>query len=213
MSRPTVATEYLWKSPGGQYVVPDEWRQRFLAEFPDYRVRWSLKKGCWQLEQQCGRGALPPLRIDEADDSLVRARDGYWLVMEFSPGDRMPCPGVIQNNPRQVCGWPMKVAMRESRESTCSVCRSKGRDGRTMAAHWPFDELLLEHLRFTDPLKGGTIRQRLKADARNAAMLKEAERQQSDFNTSLDYVDYRWISGIASSTGRQRNTINPKDLL
>lgn len=209
-------TEYLWQSPGGVYVVPDEWRRQFLAEFPDYRVRWSLKKGCWQLEQSYGRGALPPVRLDEADDTLVRARDGYWLVMEFSPGDRMPCPASItheSSGERQRCNHTLKVPMRKGAEIRCPNCRAHGRDGRTMASYWPFDELLMEHLRRTNPLTHGTVRvaghtrtrAAYEADRANDLMLREAEKAQAAAVSSLDYVDYRWLAGIptAGATRRQ----------
>lgn len=185
-----------WSSPGGLYVVPEEWRARFLSEFPDYRVRWSIRGQCWQIEQAVGRGALDPFRIDEADDSLVRARDGYWLVMSFQPGDRMPCPGIIQKEPRQVCGYTMRVSHRKSAEAVCNECRRRGRDGRTVAAYWPFDECLLEHLRYTDPLRGGISRMRADADARNAKMLRDAERAQSNVVQANAYDLHRHVVGI-----------------
>lgn len=192
-------TEYTWTSPGGVYVVPDEWKERFLAEFPDYRIRWSLRQQNWQVEQRCGRSALAPFRIDPFDDSLIRARDGYWLVMTFQPGDRMACPAVISAYPRQQCGWTMTVAHRKSKESVCDMCRFKRREGRTMAAYWPFDELLLEHLRYTDPLRGGTTRQKTDSDARNHRLMNP-----KPADSGIDAVDHRWLTGIASSTGRTR---------
>lgn len=199
--------DYEWTSPGGLYVVPDSWRQQFLSEFPDYRVRWSLQKDCWQIEQRVGRGALPAMRIDPTDDSLIRARDGYWLVMEFQPGDRMACPAITERFPLQRCGGTMKVSHREARETICRYCRLKGRDGRTMASYWPFGEALLEHLRWSDPLRGGTTRQREETDVRNKALMREAERRQADAMTSLDYVDYRWLTGIPTA-GHSRRQID-----
>lgn len=194
-----------WTSPGGLYVVPDDFRIRFLREFPDYRIRWSLTLQRWQLEQRCGRGALPPIRISPEDDGLIRARDGYWLVMAFQPGNRMACPSVVTRFPdRQTCGMTLPVASRRSAESVCPSCKAHGRDGRHMVAYWPFDELLLDHLRYSDPLRDGTRRQRLDADARNAARKAALEADVRDAKTSLDAVDYRWLAGIASSTGIRR---------
>lgn len=205
-------TEYVWKSPGGLYVVPTEWKRRFLSEFPNYRVRWSLKKGKWQVEQYYGAGALPPIVIDEADDTLVRARDGYWLVMEFSPGDRFPCPGIIEKSTNQRCGWALKAPMRKGAEVRCPMCRSKGRDGRTVGAYWPFDEFLLEHLRKHNPETWGVVkvngqtktRAAHEADLANLRMTAELERQRMDAST-LDYTDLRWLTGIptAGVTRRQ----------
>lgn len=206
-------TEYLWSSPGGVYRVPDEWRRQFLAEFPEYRVRWSLAERCWHLEQAYGRGALPPLRIDEADDSLVRSRDGYWLVMKIQPGDRMACPGIIQKTPRQVCDNTIRVPTRRTGEAVCGNCRRKGRDGRTIAAFWPFDATLLDELRRTNPLTHGIIkkdgkvqtRAAYEADQANARMEKERDRVLHDGVTSIDQVDHRWLTGIptAGATRRQ----------
>ena len=204
-------------SPGGVYRVPSEWEARFHTEYPDYRVRWSLAKSCWVIEQRCGRGAQAPISVDPTDDSLIRARDGYWEVMTFQPGDRMACPAVVSRSPRQVCGGVIKVPHRRSAETVCQTCRKAGRDGRTMAAFWPFDELLLDHLRFTDPLRvfwgadaqghsrkmNGIQRAKHAADLSNQRLLAEAERKRRDAS-SIDAVDYRWVSGIPSTSGRSR---------
>lgn len=199
-----MASEYVWTSPGGLYVVPDDFRRRLQTEFPGYRVRWSLKESCWHIEQPVGGGALPPLRIDAYDDSLIRAADGYWLVMKFQPGDRMPCPSLIQKEPRQECTFSLKVPHRQAKEVVCPSCRAKGRDGRTIAAFWPFDEILLETLRHSDPLRDGIVRQSRAAEKNNATILKAGENAAADAMTSLDAVDYRWLSGIGSSNGLRR---------
>lgn len=196
--------EYNWSSPGGLYVVPTDFKQRFLKEFPEYRIRWSLKDQRWMIEQRCGRGALPPLKIDPADDGLIRAKDGYWLVMAFQPGDRMACPGTVNFYPRTFCNWTMKVATRKVKESVCGMCRFKGRDGRYMTSFWPFDETLIERLRETDPLRGGIQRARAEADLANVRRLSVAESKRRDAVTSIDQVDYRWLSGIASNVSPRR---------
>src|SRR5687767_7794014 len=72
---------------------PDRFQLRLEEVFGRrFRIRWSLRKGAWHIEQRVGRAALAPLRIAEWDDSLIRARDGYALVMEVRPGTTMPCP-------------------------------------------------------------------------------------------------------------------------
>lgn len=200
-------TEYVWASPGGTYVVPDDFRHRLVTEFPDYRIRWSLRTYQWQLEQRVGSGALPPHRLDPSDDSLIRAADGYWLIMEFRPGDRFACIGLVDKFTNQRCGMTLKAPFREGREIVCPHCRKAGRDGRAIAAYWPFDEALLEHLRFGDPLKGGTVKQRVKADNANTAMLAEAERKKVDAATSIDAVDHRWLTGIPAA-GHSRRRID-----
>lgn len=214
-------TEYIGYSPGGVYVVPKDWLKEFHNEFPDYRVRWSLKEQCWHIEQHYGRGALPTFSIDPHNDDLVRARDGYWLVMKIQPGDRMACPAWLPQHPPVQCGYTIKLVPGKFGEHRCDACRKAGRDGRTIAGYLPFEETLLQRLRSTNPLTVGIVRvggkyqtrASIEADKANELMQKESERQLKDKTTSIDAVDYRWISGIASSTGLSRRTIDEKDLL
>lgn len=199
-------TEYVWSSPGGLYVVPDEWRQRFLAEFPGYRVRWSLQRQQWQVEQPYGN-PLPHLRNDPFDDTLIRRRDGFWLVMAFQPGNRMPCPGIIDRGQR--CGMPISVATRRTAESVCAQCKLMRRDGRTMASYWPFDECLLEHLRFTDPLRGGIQRARQDVDLRNATRERRLERDASNAVQAHAADLHRHVVGIKQWSGT--HTSHPRE--
>ena len=202
-------TEYIWSSPGGAYVVPDGWRASFLTDFPGYRVRWSLKERCWHIEQRTHGETIPPFRIDPTDDLLIRAVDGYWRVMALQPGDRMACPTIVNTYPRTLCGNQLPVTVRKTKESICSVCRRAGRDGRTMAGYYPFDETLLDALRRTNPLTYGLVdngrRTRASVEADNANRLIEAEaaRQRRDAGT-LDAVDYRWLTGIGASSALRR---------
>lgn len=153
---------------GPLYTVPSDFARVFFKEFPDYRIRWSFKKRCWLVEQKCGRGSLKPIHVDPHDDQLIRAKDGYWLVMEIQPGDRMPCP---------VCDNTVRVAVRKFAESRCENCIRHGRDGRFMAGYYPFSESLLEHLRHSDPLRGGLQRMQAEADKANQLRLARAERE------------------------------------
>lgn len=187
--------EYVWASPGGAYVVPIEFKQRFLAEFPNYRIRWSLKKQHWMIEQKVDNPD-PPIKLDPMDDSLIRAKEGYWQVMAFQPGNRMGCP---------ICGLTLWVSTREASESVCERCRKDGRDGRWMASYWPFDECLLEELRMTNPETWGfaKIDGKLRvvasdrADRANAALKREADRKLSDVVTSSTIETYNRQVGIA----------------
>lgn len=114
------------------------------------RIRWSLKRGAWHIEQQVGRAALPPLRISEADDGMIRARDGYWFVMELRPGDRMPCPK---------CHLTIKVPVMQFGEAICLYCKYKGNGAhRYKACYYPLGDMLLEHLRKIDPHNDGLRR-------------------------------------------------------
>jgi hypothetical protein len=209
-------SEYLWSSPGGVYRVPDDFRREFRAEFPDYRIRWSLKKSCWQIEQFVGvKGALPPVRQDDPhNDDIIRARDGYWLVMQTQPGSRMACPALVTRFPRQECGWELKIPPHWQGEVRCPVCVRAGRDGRTVVGNWAFDSILLDELRRTNPLTHGIVKRDGKvqtraaweADSRNAAREREADRRVSDSST-LDYVDLRWLKDIPTA-GMTRRKID-----
>jgi hypothetical protein len=187
--------DYVWSSPGGTYRVPDEFRQRLQSEFPGYRVRWSLKKHHWMIEQKVDNPD-PPFRPDPFDDSLIRAKEGYWQVMFFQPGDRMACPR---------CGSTLKVAVCETAESFCQQCKRNGFDGRVMAGYWPFDERLLEELRQTNPLTWGVgkidgklrVVASARADRNNDAIVKEGYRQLSDVVTSSTIESYNRQVGIA----------------
>lgn len=74
-----------------------------------------------------------------------------------------------------------------------------------MASFWPFDECLLEQLRMTNPLSWGTqkIDGKLRvvageaADRANKAMIREANRVQSDIVTSSTIESYNRMVGIS----------------
>lgn len=197
-------TEYVWTSPGGAYVVPLGFRNRFLNEFPTYRIRWSLRESKWLIEQQYGN-PLPPTRPhDPFDDHTIRANDGYWLVMSFRPGTRMACP---------LCGLTIPVPMMKTAETSCMFCRAKGLDGRHLAGYWPFDERLIDCLRSTDPRHRGVmkdargqlrVRASMEAERANDRRELVMQRATSDAVSSIDAVDYRWISGIPSAGATRR---------
>jgi hypothetical protein len=127
---------------------------------------------------------------------LIRAKEGYWQVMFFQPGDRMACPR---------CGSTLKVAVCETAESFCQQCKRNGFDGRVMAGYWPFDERLLEELRQTNPLTWGVgkidgklrVVASARADRNNDAIVKEGYRQLSDVVTSSTIESYNRQVGIA----------------
>lgn len=190
---------------GPVYSVPQEFAQEFFREFPDYRIRWSFKKRCWLIEQRCGRGSLAPIHIHPEDDQLIRARDGYWLVMEIQPGDRMPCP---------VCDCTIPVAVRKFREARCENCIAHGRDGRVMAGYFPFCTSLLEHLRHSDPLRGGNERLQAEADLANHKRLAAAERETARIVEAGTKDAFNRIFEIQSVgyTGKSKNIHLTKDI-
>jgi hypothetical protein len=106
------------------------------------RIRWSNQRGAWLIEQRVGRRREPGVRISEDNDAQVRARDGYWLLMEIRPGDRMPCPK---------CGLTLRVPIMDTADVVCDYCRLRGRQGRHRAAYFPLNDILIQHLRRLDP--------------------------------------------------------------
>lgn len=169
-------------------VAPTSFINDLTRINPLLRIRFSQKRGCWQIEQQVGRGALPPIHIEEDDDQLIRARDGYWFVCEVRLGDRMPCP---------FCNATLKVSHLKFKESRCERCISNGIDARFMAGYFPLGEALLEHLRYLNPLTGGIERAANDLDKANDLMLKTRERDMSNLTETMK-DDYSYIMGIPS---------------
>ena len=147
-----------------------------------FRLRWSDKRQEFRLEQRVlpGQVMAPPVdedgRWDTYDDHYQCARDGYVYVMAIRNGDRMPCP---------ICGLPVAVPIMETRESVCDHCKFQGRDGRYIAAFYPLNHILLEHLHDIDPLNGGPQR------VRNRIRAKQIDRQTRGFKASLDEAELR----------------------
>jgi len=151
--------------------APTEFTRRLNDLFGGrLRIRWSVKRGEWHIEQKVGRAAVPPTYVSEVDDDLVRAKDGYAYVMAIRPGDRMPCPE---------CGLTVHVPVFEVSEATCDYCRFKGRYGRYAACHFPLSDMLLEHLKKISPERQNKKLLQMH-DAKNAAIL--ASRQREVFN-------------------------------
>lgn len=169
---------------------PDWFVERLRFEFQDrLRIRWSIRKHEWHIEQKVGRGALAPFRISEADDSMIRARDGYWFIGAVRPGNTMPCPK---------CGCKLNVPELEWREVVCHYCRLQKRDGRTLAAYFPLGEALLEHLRKIDDQRGGLERVRDEADRANEQLIASRERDISNSIESATKDTYTRLAGIQS---------------
>ena len=175
--------------------VPTQFERQLQEEFNGrFRIRWSQKLKEFQIEQKVFTGQIMPPPFDENkgeydtySDEWVRASDGYFLVMSIRNGDRMPCP---------VCGLTVKVPIMETRESHCQGCIEHGRDGRYVAAYYPLNHVLIEHLHDIDPWNGGPERVRLRMRAKQLAkqdrdmklVLDEGEERTADDRLQLDQV-------------------------
>lgn len=170
--------------------APTTFTRQLKDEFQDrLRIRWSAKRREFHIEQRVGRMAPNPCRIDEGDDDLIRARDGYIHVMSISPGDRTPCPE---------CHFELQVPVMDTADIRCPYCQIKGRTTRVVAGYWPLNERLIDHLRKLDPLRGHSHELAAEADRRNVARLKAAEANLSDTVISAADDDYRRLVGIPS---------------
>jgi hypothetical protein len=150
MEAPTDFTERLDQAFGGRL-----------------RIRWSPLRQEFQIEQKVGRAVVAPYWIDEGNDDLIRARDGYDYIMSVRPGDRMPCPS---------CYLPLAVPVMDTEEISCGYCRLQGRATRVVAGFWPLDtDHLIEHLRKIDPLRGAQKELTAAADRRNRLLLESME--------------------------------------
>lgn len=131
------------------------------------RIRWSVKRHEWRIEQKVGRAALLPIHVGEGDDDLICARDGYAYVLTVRPGTKMPCPD---------CGQDMDVPALRFAETVCEWCRFSGKAAQHLAAYFPLSDLLIDHLKKISPERQSKVVTR-SLDARNAALLKAKQRE------------------------------------
>jgi hypothetical protein len=136
--------------------VSAEFSKQLEREFDGrFRVRWSNRRDAYQVEfkVQMGQVLEPPMTIngsyDTYNDDYIRARDGYDFLVEVRRGDRMPCPN---------CGFTVALIPMQMREAQCEYCTLRGKDGRVSAVFYPLNHVLIEHLRFIDPITGGAKR-------------------------------------------------------
>lgn len=169
--------------------VPERFAAQLRSEFNGrYRLRWSHKFQEWNLEQKVGLGeADPPFRIDAEDDSMIRAKDGYWFVMAIRPGTTMPCPILTGEGKDKRCGATVPVPVMETAEAVCIRCQLQGRDGRTAAAYWPLNDALIQHIRRIDAVLGHNEDLKRIHDEKNKNLMDTAQR---DALNDIDDVSY-----------------------
>ncbi len=145
----------------------------------ELRVRWSLKAHRFLIEQKVGRGALLPIRVDAGNDDMIRARDGYALVMSVAPGSTTECG---------ICGEDLKLAIRETSEITCARCKSVGRRSGVTGGFFPLDDLLIEHLKMMDPTRVDQLR-RVRDESARQEWLKSSEEAALHREAAMQYKD------------------------
>ncbi len=156
-------------------MIPSSFEDELHREFGGrFRIRWSNRREEYHIEYKVLPGQVlePPKgkdgRYDTEDDDYIRARDGYDFIVAIRRGDRMPCPA---------CGATMAVSKLEMKESVCQSCMRLGgqRDGRFAVVYYPLNHILIEHLRFIDPLNGGgdRVKKHLHRVARQQQLARE----------------------------------------
>jgi hypothetical protein len=133
------------------YTPPREFVARLDSIFRGrLRIRWSVQKEEWHIEQQVGpRAALPSFGRLLFHDRFIRARDGFAFVMAIKPRETTTC---------RTCFLKCDVPALRTSEIKCSYCESvKARRGREFGGYWPLSgDTLLNHLLRIDPERDGT---------------------------------------------------------
>ena len=141
------------------------------------RIRWSTARHEFHIEERVGRAVVPPIRIQEGRDDLIRARDGYAYVMAVRPGDRMPCPH---------CGRTLRVPVFQSGIAVCGDCSAaQQRNVVFPAAYFPLGENLIDHLRSIDPLRDTTRDNVKAADTHNKQIEAAEQRDLKNFGEDI----------------------------
>lgn len=192
------------------YRVPDSVTARLRREFDDrLRIRYSRKTHTFHVEGKVSRAisdmpipnGLTKAKEDKLKenfyDDLIRARDGYQILMEVAVGHEFPCPR---------CGMPLKSPVMKSAEVTCLYCRNLSarlgqskRNGLVPMSYWPLDsEAFFERLRYLDPLRSWrrTMKQ---LDAENDRREEVRVKDEMNILESFNRDHYTQIAEIPQS--------------
>lgn len=128
--------------------APESFVEKLESTFRSrLRVRWSVQRGAFIIEQKVRRGLFPghkPTRKgwDETNDKYVQARDGVVEIMEVRTGTLMDCPK---------CGHQLKVPFMHSTAIRCDYCRLQGKEPAVNAVFMPLGDALIDYLKSIDP--------------------------------------------------------------
>lgn len=130
-----------------------------------YRLRWSMEKKLWVIEQKIGRGVFEVYGHPESD-STIRLRDGYALVLEFRSDPIFKCPS---------CGFHLRAPEMKIAEIRCGYCELTNERQIFYTGYYPLCDRLLEKLESTHPRRAHIWRKEM--DDRNKQIVKEVERR------------------------------------
>ena len=138
-----------------------------------YRIRWSVGRNRWQVEEKIGRQTPRKRRFANTDDEAIKEEQGYKLLFEVTPGDRTRCPRCAK--------WMKVTAATRPRTSKCQACRKEWK-----FCFMPSWNDLLVHLRYIQPERGGFERVLADTDHGNA------EREKSNTRTMRRNTEAIW---------------------
>lgn len=150
--------------------ITEQIDRRFNGRF---RLRWSDVDKMFLFEQKVKRGiaeGFAPIGYKNGQERKVRyedqirARDGYILSMQISPGTTMNC---------KVCNTEIKVPAFKTAQVSCPFCEHKGRRVLYTVGYFPLSDSLLDELDRTDIDRGGDVRVTKEREKRER--MREAE--------------------------------------
>lgn len=157
-----------------------------------WRLRWSRKRECFQLEEKAGRGREPDRPLSSLDDEAIRRKDGYDLKAEIAPGTQVRCERCARWTPATV--GKMKT-------TRCIHCRREMK-----ISYWPLGWGLLEHIRKIDIHRGGVERVEAEQDREEAARVRGLQRQLHNNTEAIWKEDFNYAFDIQSVgyTGKEK---------
>ena len=117
--------------------ITEQIERRFNGKF---RLRWSDVEKMFLFEQKVKRGiaeGFAPLDFKNGQErknryeNVIRARDGYILTMQISPGTSMRC---------KVCNSEIKVPAFKTAQVACPFCEHKGRRVMYTVGYFPLSD-------------------------------------------------------------------------
>lgn len=173
--------------------IPDSFRSQLKAESDGrLRIRFSPYRQLWQIEAKRHRGKLSDRPT--TDDATIREADGYDLVAEISPTPRISCPNIYKKDPfarPARCETTISVPINQMKETTCPGCKA-----RITAPHFELSAMLLEHLRYIDPDRGGIERVFKDADRHEEQRVARLRRERHNMAEALFKEERREVLEI-----------------
>lgn len=167
-------------------LTPPEWFQETLHQESNgkFRIRWSVARDRWQIEEKAARARMADRPISITDDEKIREYDGYTLFAEVAPGSRIKCDR---------CQRWMKVEEQQFKTSRCGHCRKEHK-----AFYWELSDSLLQHMRKVDPDRGGIERVFQEVDEKTRIRNRSNVRDGRNYRESVGKDTFNFVHDIQS---------------